>query len=139
MNIKINSRKLTLIITAIWIVLWVNFILRDLLKRGALFEYAELLKRDAAGRRSFVYGDGLYSFLEFAKKKLPEGASFKIVGIEKYSIEHRRSVYYLYPRIESERPSHILVFGPKGYRMNGFKKIYELKGVCLILERSTSV
>ena len=106
---KSNVFKLIFII---WVSLWVFFIIRGLTAQGVIYDYRELLLRPLEGKHSYVTGDSLYEFLIFCKNKLPEGAKYKIIGLDEGSLEKRRAVYYLYPLIESETPEFILNYGP---------------------------
>jgi len=106
---KVRSR-LILGIFLIWIVLWVNFILRDLLKKGDLRDYLALVKKSGDRKRAYVYGENFYDFLIFAKKHIPPGKSYKLEGPGNLSLMARRAVYYLYPLVESDKPDYILVF-----------------------------
>ena len=51
------------VVILIWIAIWVNFIARDLIKGGNLRDYKALIARNAAGRKSYIYGDYLFDFL----------------------------------------------------------------------------
>lgn len=99
-----------LILTVIWALLWINFMMRDLIKKGDLHDYRVLIARDAAGKKSYTYGDYLFEFLDYHKNTLPEYADYNLVGIEEFSLEERRAVYYLYPHIKKEKANFLLVF-----------------------------
>jgi hypothetical protein len=96
------------IIIIIWLVLWINFLARDLFVHGYLRDYSELLNRDAEGKRAYTYGDDLYKFLKFAKSAIPLNNSYKLIGLENLSLAHRRAIYYLYPLIEKDKPDYVL-------------------------------
>lgn len=90
--------------------LWFFLFARSLFIKGGLGHYKILLSRSAEGKRSYVAGDSLYKFLTFCNNNIPEGASYRLIGPDKESIEKRRAVYYLYPRQERSDPDFILVY-----------------------------
>jgi len=102
---KNNIFKIALLV---WIVLWAWFIVRDLFVKDNIETYKVLITRDLDGKRSYVTGDKLYEFLKFCRNNMPDGSSYKTVGLEEGSIEKRRAVYYLYPNLESSEPEYIL-------------------------------
>jgi hypothetical protein len=55
-----------------------------------------------------VYGRDLYGFLEYAREKMPEGASYTIEGFAEGSVDIVRAEYYLYPRLISVESQFIL-------------------------------
>ena len=96
------------IIFAVWIALWIGFFARELFMKNNLRDYSALLSRTLEGKHAYVTGDKLYSFLEYCKKNMPEGATYKIIGVEEGSIERRRAVYYLYPNVEGKNPDFVI-------------------------------
>ena len=133
---RINKTIIIRAVFAIWIILWVNFILRDLFRKKYFYEYRTLLKRNQEGRRSHVYGDDFYSFLKFSKKKLPEGSTYRFIGVKDLSLAYRRAVYYLYPLIESDNPDYILVYNKAGFQKRGYEFLAELSHKKYILKKS---
>lgn len=129
------SRKHILkIIFIVWVVLWVNFIFRDLFYKGEIKTYKTLLGRNWDGKRSFVYGDDFYLFLVNAYNNMPLGIKYKLTGIEPLSLEHRRAVYYLYPNLESENPDYVLVYNSE-YQDPEYVRYKELGKNRYILKR----
>jgi hypothetical protein len=108
-------------IVVAWVVLWIVFDVRPLIKNSYLRQYASLVGRSQEDRRAIVYGRGLTEFLDYAKGLLPKGSTFKLVGLEGGSVDLVRAYYYLYPNTRSDLPQFILVyrdphFGKAGYR-----------------------
>ncbi|MFH1790368.1 MAG: hypothetical protein ABH885_00060 [Candidatus Omnitrophota bacterium] len=103
--------RYAVLILAVWLALWANFIARDLFFKGALRGYLSLSVRDEDGRRAYVYGDIFYGLLKYAKGMMPEGAAFELKGVEPFSLEYRRAVYYLYPHLESDNADYVIAFG----------------------------
>lgn len=132
---KINKTIIVRAVFAIWIILWVNFILRDLFGKGYFCDYMALIKRDTEGKTSYVYGDYLYPLLKFSKQKLPVGSTYKFIDDEEYSINYRRAVYYLYPLLQSDKPNYILVYNTS-YRKKGYTIFAELDSNRYILKRT---
>lgn len=128
-------KKLFRVVIFIWLALWINFIARDLYKKGELHNYEALLGRDAEGKRAYTYGDHFYDFLEFAKKHLPAGASYKFEGVENLSLDYRRGVYFMYPCIEGDTSRYILVYKGKKYISPKFRPYAVLDSQRFILKR----
>lgn len=122
-------------VAVVWIALWINFIGRDLFRKGAFRDYLNLIPRSAEMRRSYVYGDDFFEFLSFAKRNLPEGASFRLEGIEPLSHDHRRAVYYLYPVRESDTAEYILVYRDPEYVPRGVRRVASLDKERYIMRR----
>ena len=94
----------------IWIIIWVFFLMKEVFFKGSLREYNVLLHKSPEGKKSYLSGDDLYEFVMFCNNKLPEGASYKFLGLEKDSHDKRRVTYYLYPHLEDKDADFILVF-----------------------------
>lgn len=113
---KIKDRDTFIkIVIAIWIILWINFIIRDLFVRGTFYDYVSLIKRNENERRAYVYGDDFYQFLEFSKRELPSYATYDLISVEDLSLKYRRAVYYLYPLLESRAAEYLLVYNKSEY------------------------
>jgi len=122
------------LVFAIWVFLWILFLVRGLYK-GEFKEYKALLERDAEARRAYVVGEELYSFLEFALVNIPKRAAYELEGALK-PIDRERLIYYLYPRGVSDNPEYILCYkvGKDSSRKN-FKRFTALKKDQFILKR----
>jgi len=90
------------LIFAVWLVLWLVFILRDLFVKSNFHDYAQLLPRTLEGRRAYVTGEKFYEFLTACNKIIPENGRYIWVGMEEVSLDKRRADYYLYPRLEAK-------------------------------------
>jgi len=114
--------RLIIALIFIWVILWVNFLTRDLYRRGHLKDYIVLASSDAVEKHAYTYGEDYYKFLNFAKTTIPEGAFYDFVGIHNSSLNARRGMYYLYPCLKSKTPEYILVYKPvKLYVKRGFR------------------
>ena len=100
--------------------MWVWFVVRDLFLKDNINSYRVLITRSLEGKHSYVTGDRLYEFLIFSSGKIPAGASYDFVGFAPESLENRRAVYYLYPRIQKESPEYILVYDQPGFEREGY-------------------
>ncbi len=133
---KIKHKALTgAILLIVWIVIWINFMARDLIKKGNLHDYRALIARDATGKKSYTYGDYLFEFLNFCKNALPKSADYNFIGIEEFSLRERRAVYYLYPHIKKEKASFVLVFNNPGFKRKGYVLYKKLDNFRFILKR----
>jgi len=108
LKVKNRAAALIAVVLTVWIVLWLNFTARDLYKRGDLADYKALIALSPGEKHAYVYGRDFYEFLKFAKKTMPEDASYELTGIERGSLEWRRAVYYLYPSVQTENPDYVL-------------------------------
>jgi len=114
-RIQLNKRVAFRAVFVIWLILWINFIARDLFVKKNFRHYKELLKRDEARRRSYVYGDDFYNLLSLAADNIPENATFNLIGVEEFSIDYRRAIYFLYPRLESHEAEYSIVYNDQNY------------------------
>ena len=113
MDIPEMNKKIFHILIAVWIILWINFIARDLFKSGDLRDYKALAAKDAEGKRAYTYGEQFYKFLKFVKQEIPEGESYKLVGVKNLSLAHRRAVYFLYPALEKVNPGYVAYYNDR--------------------------
>jgi hypothetical protein len=106
-----GKRMISRCILAAWIAVWVLFLVRPYFKKGLLGEYSHLIKLSAEEKRAYVTGRDLYDFIRFCRESIGAPSTYKVVGLEKDSIEHRRFIYYMYPSIEDDDPAYILDAG----------------------------
>ena len=132
---NIKQKNLFLLIFAVWIIIWLNFFIRDLTKGKYLKEYKILLSRDNIGKASYTYGDRLFEFLRFCNSTLPDGASYDLKGIEDLSLDYRRVIYYLYPHLNQAGAEYILVFDKPSYTKDGYVLFKELDTSRFVLKR----
>jgi len=132
---KNRYKKLFILLFAAWVIIWINFLIRDLTKGGYLKAYKILLSRDAEGKKSYTYGDRLFEFLTFCEKSLPAGAAYDLAGVDESSVDFRRAIYYLYPHFKEENASYILVFDKPGYAKDGYSPFKELDSSRFILKK----
>jgi len=132
----VSKKNIVFILIIVWFVLWANFIVRDLFVKGYMKDYLILAKRNIEGKRSYTYGDKFYTFLKFAKDKLPLHSTYRFEGVEDLSLAYRRGVYYMYPSLENENPAYILVYEKPGYRRNGYSIKEKLDNARFILKRN---
>lgn len=130
-----NKKLVVRIILAAWIIIWVIFLIRPYFKKGLLNEYSSLLKLSTEEKRAHVTGEELYAFMKFCKNSIGAAATYQAVGIESYSIEHRRLRYYLYPFIEREDPEYIFVYKTKDFTRQGYKVFKRMDAGTYILRK----
>ncbi|MGB2706254.1 MAG: hypothetical protein WBC74_05320 [Candidatus Omnitrophota bacterium] len=123
------------IVLIIWCILWLNFIARDLYKRGLWDEYKILARSNAEEKRAYTYGKRFYEFLKFAKDNIPPDTFYDFEGIDNFSLESRRGIYYLYPDVKTEYPAYILVYDRPGFAKSGFVRYATLDNGRFILKR----
>ncbi len=106
-----------------WMLLWAIFFLREN-KDGEYGEFFELLPRDLEGKRAYLLGGTLYSYLNYCKDAVPAGAAYKLAGLDPFAIEEVRAIYYLWPLKNVEQGyDYILVYGNAKVTEEGFKVI----------------
>ncbi len=128
-------KKIFFIFLVAWVVIWLNFLIRDLTKGKQLKEYKILLSQDAIGKKSWTYGDRLFELLRLAEKSLPEDASYALSGVDDTSVDYRRAIYYLCPRLKTDNASYVLVFDRPGYKQDGYILYRELDPSRFILKK----
>ncbi|OGW75394.1 MAG: hypothetical protein A2Z72_03000 [Omnitrophica bacterium RBG_13_46_9] len=131
---NITIRSLEVIIT-VWIILWVNFMGRDLYRKKYLDEYRILVKCTSEEKRARTYGEHFYEFLRFAKTHVPGSASYGFAGVEDFSLASRRGIYYLYPCLKKQNPDYVLAYGIPGFEKDGFSVYARLDNTRFILKR----
>lgn len=131
-----GKKAIVRVILAAWIVIWAVFLIRPYFKKDLLKGYAGLLKLSTEEKRAHITGEELYSFINFCKDSIKTPSTYEIIGVEKYSIEHRRLSYYLYPNIEGKEPEYIFVYKTKGFTRNGYKVFDRLDTQTYILRKA---
>ncbi|MBN1354206.1 MAG: hypothetical protein JW994_06030 [Candidatus Omnitrophica bacterium] len=130
---KLKTIKIA--VFAIWTVLWLNFLARDLFTKGGLSEYISLVSTDAEGKRAIVYGKKFYALLKLAKTRMAPLSSYGFRGIDDLSLDARRGIYYLYPYMKTENPDYVIACDVSGFGKEGFRRIAELDEGWFILKR----
>lgn len=126
--------KIWRLIFAIWLFLWVFFLVRGLYK-GEFKEYRALLQRAPSARRAYIIGEDLYKFLEFCLKGLPKDSTYRMTGALK-PIDRQRLIYYLYPHKESYTPEYILCYKINvDFSLRDFYRLATLKSDQFILKK----
>jgi len=98
------------VLLIIWAILWALFTVRELVVKKNMNDYRTLFSLSLENKHAYITGKRLYEFIDFARARLPEGSSYKLIGIENGSIDQRRAVYYLYPRLQKDDADFLLVF-----------------------------
>ena len=115
------KKKILVAIFVAWVVLWLSFTARELFRKGHLYDYAELATRSLEGKRSYVSEDRFYEFLVFCNARLPESASYRLLGVDPVSHAQRRASYYLYPHLEEGGAGFVLVYDEPAAPKEGYE------------------
>jgi len=100
-----------------WLIVWILFLVRPfLLNKSSLIDHLELAEADFETLRSKAYGTDFYRFLNFCKDRVPVGSTFQLVGPERESVDRVRALYYLYPRLSTQKPDYVLVYNSPWFR-----------------------
>ena len=119
----------------LWVVLWINFMARDLSKKGDLEDYRALMSRNVAGKRAYAYDERLFQFFDFCKNATPASVTYDFIGIKEFSLDWRRGIYYLYPRTRGEDPKFLFVFDRPDFHKVEYKLYKKMDNSRFILER----
>ena len=113
--LKDLMRNIIRLLFVTWVVMWVIFTIRPILKNSLISEYSQLFGKPLDERRAIVYGKGLCAFLKSAKDAMPVGATYAIEGFEEGSVDIVRAEYYLYPCVQSKYPQYVLTLNDGKY------------------------
>ncbi len=128
-------KKIFASVFAVWVILWIWFMGRELFRKGYFHDYKALITRSLEGKRSYVTGDGFYAFLTFCNKNLPSEANYRWIGLEDGSLEKRRATYYLYPHMERQDANFILVYDERYAAPSGYELFARLDKTGYILKK----
>ncbi|MFH1552512.1 MAG: hypothetical protein ABID83_02585 [Candidatus Omnitrophota bacterium] len=132
----LNKRNIFKTIFAVWIVLWIFFLIRED-KDGQYRSLGYLYTHGYNDKVRYVLGDELYDFLIFCRQQIPEGSSYELVGFKKFSIYEVRARYFLWPlRHVKEDPDFKIVYEGQETPGDGYReyKRYGAKGRLLARE-----
>lgn len=127
--------KILKIVFAVWVVLWLVFIARELFIKDNLSDYRALALRTLEEKHAYVTGERLYGFLTFCKENLPPRVTYRFDGVDPVSIEKRRAVYYLYPLLESNEADYVLVYGSAAAEKDGYLTVAGMGGSGYIIKK----
>lgn len=131
------DKKLAVRITlAIWVIIWILFLIRPYFKKNLLKEYSVLLRSSTEEKRACVFGQRLYGFVKFCNASLPPSSSYEIIGLEEHPLDRRRMVYCLYPNAEKEPHEFLLVYGIKDYYRKGYSSYKSMASEQYILRKA---
>lgn len=133
---KIDKLIMTRVILAVWIALWLLYLIRPYFKRDLITEYKTLISRPLEGKRSYAAGDKLYGFMIGCRKSIPEKRfTFSVAGLDDYPLCRCRMAYYLYPALLSGDAEYILVFEKPDYGKEGYAIFKRFGGDNYILKK----
>ncbi len=125
------------LISVIWVSIWLIFSVRGFfLTDYRIFKNS--LGKNAKQKKQYLMPAGLYDFIEFCRKTIPEKDDFVFVYNTKEldPTEKQRVVYYLYPRkIRADGP-YIMVFGLREYKRRGFELLSRFNESSFILRKA---
>ncbi|MDB4349444.1 hypothetical protein OAA99_00660 [Omnitrophica bacterium] len=98
--------KLWKVVFGVWVFFWVLFFVRGLVK-GEFERFKKYAFVSTEQKRSYILGEELETFLRTCEKRIPESDTYKIIG-DLDDHNRFRMVYYLYPRLQSDKPDYLL-------------------------------
>ena len=125
---------LPIIILIIWVILWINFIARDLFKKKYFIHYKTLFFSSPRDKIAYTYGKDFFELLEYTKQNISETETYGFQGVPKFSIEMRRAVYYMYLSLQSGNPDYIMVYDGR-YNIPNYYIIKKLDNERALLKR----
>lgn len=131
MNRKIFIR----LIFAVWVFIWLLFLIRPYFKKDLAREYITLMNLSLDEKRAYVTGKDLYEFVKFCDLSVKPSSAYMIVGLEDRPLDQRRAAYYLYPNIESQSPEFIFVYNVRNFSKAGYGIFKSLNSEKYILKR----
>jgi hypothetical protein len=132
------KNKIFRLILAVWVIIWVFFTMREIFIKANLRDYKVLLQRSLEGKKAYVTGDKFYQFLTFCNNKLPDGAGYMWVRMDKEDLDRRRASYYLYPHLEREDAEFVLIYGEPNVVKNDYEIFNKLDETRYILKKKGS-
>lgn len=120
---------------AVWVALWLIFLVRPYFKNELLKEYRALASLSVDDRRAFVTGRDLYDFIKFCNAAMPAASSYRLIGLEERPLDERRLIYYLYPNAEAPLPEFLLVYGVKNFSEKNYAMFKSMDSQKYILKK----
>ncbi|MDD5422033.1 MAG: hypothetical protein WC592_07850 [Candidatus Omnitrophota bacterium] len=125
------------LISVIWVFIWLLFSVRGyILTDSKVFKNS--LGKSVEQKKRNLMKSGLYDFVLFCQKNIPEKENFVFVYDAKAldPVEGSRVSYYLYPRKMIKDAPYIMVFDMSGYKKEGFKLHASLSKNSFILRKA---
>ena len=141
MTKKITFYKVgTGLFVSVWIILWGVFSIKEY-KAGQFANIVYCYNHDKMNDKNrYLYGDDLYDFLIYVKKKLPHQGTYELKGSISLDMDGMRTRYFLWPlKRSSQDPDFIVCFRPTCPEGNGYRILDRYKGVGVILVRERSL
>jgi len=140
LSLLLKRPRLTIfLILSLWLFLEIssginnwNFFQRDLRFWGKPLEEKRIMQNT----------NDFYQFMQFAKKKIPNNASFYILANPKiYQYSLARAQYYLYPRPLKDQPDFLLVLDakPGEYVWQKYQLLYSFRKDALIFKEKNAL
>ena len=131
----LNKKNILRAIFAVWIVLWVLFLVREG-KDGQYSALKYLYTHSYGDKVRYVTGDKLYDFLVFCRQNIPKGSTYELAGFERFSIGKVRARYFLWPlKGVGENADFKILYGKKDVKTAGYKEYKRYGGTGRILAR----
>lgn len=131
---KLKKQYIIFSIVILWVILWINFIARDLFKKKYFIHYKTLFFSSPRGKVAYTYGKDFFELLEYTKQNISETETYGFQGVPKFSIEMRRAVYYMFPSLQSSNPDYIMVYDGR-YNIPNYYIIKKLDNEMALLKR----
>lgn len=122
MNIALNKTTVLKLILVAWLVVWVIFLVRED-KDDQYIGLKYLYTHGYSEGVRYIMGDKLNDFLLFAERNIPEGATYELLGFQRFSIDGYLVRYYLWPlKSVSTDPDFKLRMGATQEKIDGYRE-----------------
>jgi len=133
---KIPKRSIFITVLAVWLVLWMFFLIRED-KDGQYAEVYSLYTAKGAQKMRVVLGGELYDFLVSCRSVVPARTTYELVGFEELSIDQVRARYFLWPLRQGKGETHIkIIYSAERVEMPGYEPYMTFGRKGQILKRS---
>ena len=128
MRAAINKQNVFKTIIIVWLVLWIFFLFRED-KDGQYRSLMYMYTNGETEKMRYIFGGDFYDFLVFCKENLPEGSTYELLGIERFSIREVRARYFLWPvkNVKSGADFNIVYKAANVKRIPGYR-VYKRYG-----------
>lgn len=129
-----KSKQIFRIVFIAWVVIWLLFLVRGLVK-GEARDYKNLFGKSLEEKRAYVAGEEFYEFILFCKKVIPEDSDYTVKADYDATLDYFRFAYYIYPVLRNlDDPEYIACYKVK-FTKEGYESVASLSDNKYILKR----
>jgi hypothetical protein len=116
-----NFRKIKIILLALWVVLWVVFLVRED-KDGQYVMLRDLYGMKNADKPRYLMGADYYDFLVFCRERMAPGGTYEVMGLDPtLAFREVQAKYFLWPFIAGKgHTDYRIVWGDVSEKAIGY-------------------